>query len=724
MKSQLLRKTILSFLLGISLTGITQTDSLSLDDKSSYYALSFEELLNLEVKVASKKAEKISDAPGMITSYASSDVERFGYYTLKDLANITSGYSTFSAFGETNIETRGQKAGSWNASKHLLMIDGIPVNHSRANSAPMEYQVPLFFADKVEFLKGPGSALYGTSAFYGVMNIQSKKLKEEGAFTETKITYGDAGRSRRLMSNSILKNTVGETNLSFSYFKKGFSGDELGANGGTKHFNNDNSMFLNSSFKFTSTSLKGITLGVIYMRRNSHAGEFWGPTPSPLNEVTWEQYIPYLKYELDINDKLSFNSYLKYNGSTEKSTYGGSSNTLIASSQIFAGYNFTTADIEGLAEISYEINDRSNIIVGINIDSREELSSPTSFSWEIRAPADTTIPLPYEFNTLTYSGPVRVNVASAFAQYSNEFNILEGLILTAGGRLDNGFSQAGTYTQFSPRIGLVQKLTSKLNIKALYGQALRVPGVKEIGLNLETIDLINKNGGNGNTNDIPEVGAEVIKSFEAGINYNNKKFSSAMACFYNITTNALDGTQYFYTDKNGEPQTPNYFENTNGEIVAKGFEIDLQYAMNKNFRIMLNHAFAKAIINDTTDFIDVPTQKTNAAVTFVLPGRFKLATTAILRQNWGYTVTEDSYNSDDVKMNNKTEMAGFTMLDLNLQMPINKNFGIEFQVRNLLDTQWKQPSLHANNVDEPLLGQNSMIPLARRNFMFSIYGKF
>ena len=75
-------------------------------------------------------------------------------------------------------------------------------------------------------------------------------------------------------------------------------------------------------------------------------------------------------------------------------------------------------------------------------------------------------------------------------------------------------------------------------------------------------------------------------------------------------------------------------------------------------------------------------------------------------------------------MNNKTEIAGFTMLDLNLQMPINKNFGIEIQIRNLLDTQWKQPSLHANNIDEPLLGQNSMIPLNRRNFMFSVYGKF
>ncbi len=113
-------------------------------DTSNIEALSLQDLVNLNITVASKTSEKISDAPGVITAYDANDVERYGYYTIKDLSNITSGYSSFSAFGETNLETRGKKAGSWNVSKHLLLVDGIPVNHARANSAPLEYQIPFF----------------------------------------------------------------------------------------------------------------------------------------------------------------------------------------------------------------------------------------------------------------------------------------------------------------------------------------------------------------------------------------------------------------------------------------------------------------------------------------------------------------------------------------------------------------------------------------------------
>ena len=44
----------------------------------------------------------------------------------------------------------------------------------------------LVFAEKVELLKGPGSALYGTSAFFGVMSITPKALSENGVLVDIK----------------------------------------------------------------------------------------------------------------------------------------------------------------------------------------------------------------------------------------------------------------------------------------------------------------------------------------------------------------------------------------------------------------------------------------------------------------------------------------------------------------------------------------------------------
>ncbi len=673
-------------------------------------------LLNMEVTVASKVPERISDAPGMITAYSKDDIEDYGYYTIKDLANITSGYSTFSAFGETNMETRGQKAGSWNVSKHLLLVDGIPMNHSRANSAPLEYQIPVFFAEKVEFLKGPGSALYGTSAFYGVVSVTPKSLKENGTLVESKTSFGDLGNSKRMMANALVKTDVGQLGVSFSLYKKAFSGDSLGANNNNNfHFNNDNSVFMNTSYKFTSTKLKGLGIGMIYMRRNSHAGEFWGATVSPANEVTWEEVIPYVKYQRDLSDKLSFNSYLNYDASQEKSTFGASWASFGLNSAAFAGYDYTTTNIEALTELNYEIDESSSFIGGLNFDSRQEVDSPTSFNWNIASAQDTSVSKNYTFNHSTHQGTIRVNVASAYTQYRKELRILNGMILTAGARFDYGFSEAAVYSQLSPRVAVVQRLTDKLNVKVMYGQALRVPGVKELGLNDETKDAITDNGGTGNTGDIPDPGAEVIKSFEAGVNYNSNKFSAALAVFSNTTTDALDGTQYSYVDKNGASISANYFSNTAGKINANGFELDLKYAVSRNFKMMLNHSYAKAVINDSIDFIDVPTQKTNAAVSYTLPASFKLTSTVVVRHMWGMTVSDGAYDENLVDHNSSTEVAGFSMVDLNFRLPIIDQFGVELQVRNVFDTEWRQPAL---------LGQNYMIPLQGRNFLATVYAKF
>lgn len=54
---------------------------------------SLEDLLNAVITVSSKKVERASDAPGVVTVYQQDEIRRLGYYTVADLASITSGYS-------------------------------------------------------------------------------------------------------------------------------------------------------------------------------------------------------------------------------------------------------------------------------------------------------------------------------------------------------------------------------------------------------------------------------------------------------------------------------------------------------------------------------------------------------------------------------------------------------------------------------------------------------
>ena len=644
-------------------------------DSVNLFDLSLEDLLNMEITVASKNSEKSSDAPGFVTTYSAQDIENYGYYNLSDLASITSGYSNYTAFGEKMFETRGKKAGSWNNQKHLVLVDGIPMNHARAYSAPMENQLPVYFADRVEFMKGPGSALYGTSAFYGVVSVTPKSLEKEGTIAEGKFSAGNYHGETRFMANAVTKNEDGEALVSLGYYKRRFSGDYLGSTGAQnpslRNWNDDNSIFINAAYKLNSTVLEGLKVGFIYMKRQSHMGDGWSGTLAPHNQQTWEEIIPYLKYNKTISKRLSFNSYFKYNNSAEIGQFPtGNQGTT-------NGFDFRFTNAEILAEIQYKINDKHSIIVGGNHDWRQQLGSPQTYDY-------TADSLGYYYGD-QYEKSQAFNILSIYSQYQGKFDVLSGLTLTAGARLDNGFSETNNYTQLSPRVAAVQKLNKWINVKAMYGQALRTPGLREIVGNVEA-------SANGvGASPIPsDLDAETISSLEAGFTLTPKHFNIAFVYFTNTTKSSLEGTSDpNYTDANGNPI--NYFMNSDNDITAQGVELDVAYAFNRNLKVFANYAIAKAYIKDTVDidFVNVPSQKINAGVSYKLPIEKLPITISLINKNvTGYFVDERNYNT--------SEIDGFNFLDANIIVKPTKNIGLEFQVKNITDEQWYQPSVTSN----------------------------
>ncbi|MFQ3575887.1 MAG: TonB-dependent receptor plug domain-containing protein [Cytophagales bacterium] len=378
MKKPLLSCLALSASLAIA-QEIDKVGGIESDSTLNVFELSLEDLMNVSVTVASKKAEKLSDAPGAITAYTDKDMERLGYYTLADLANITAGYSAFKGIGETTFETRGQQQSGFDNNKHLVLIDGIPYNHARANMALGEENLPLFFAQRVEFLKGPGSALYGTSAFFGVINVVGKEMQENGTKVESKISAGNHDFNRRVMSNIYHKSDNGVSRLSFGYFGKDASNDYLGngtfTNANALNRDNSTSLFMNGSHKITKGSLKGLGSGFIYSRKTGGLGEFWmfyQNQNSIINNLTWEQIVPYVKYEREINNKLTVNSYLKGNLSTENAYTQGYQQVINPAYGTLTGshYNVRVLDGEFLGEGRYKLAEKTNLIGGVNVVSR------------------------------------------------------------------------------------------------------------------------------------------------------------------------------------------------------------------------------------------------------------------------------------------------------------------------------------------------------------------
>jgi len=695
--------------------------------------LGVEDLLNMKVTVASKKEERLADAPGSITAYLDRDIEKFGYYTLADLASITPGFSAFKGLNEEAFETRGQyTSGGFANNKHVVLIDGIPVYNARANMAPSDEILPLIGAQRVEFLRGPGSALYGVGAFNGVVNIISKDLEKEGTKIESKFSLGNYDFKKRFMTNIIHKSSEGTAKFSMGYFGKDATRQYLG-NGlrqdETSKYNDDkSSIFINTSYKLSESALKGTSLGLIYQRKNHGLGEWWMDQQNQTYQFTshtWEQIIPYLRYERKLTDKLTLNTYLKGNMSTEK--YVGSNGwqaALYWSGAGLSAFNIRVFETEFFGEGKYEFSKKVSAVLGVNYVNKYGSGAPENYVYYVKKDQSTL----YNYDDAFSARTSTYRTYSNFGQVQANLDLLKGLNITAGYRMDMGRvlsakdnSVTNKYDQFSPRIAVVQKVTDGLNLKLMYGAALRAPQIAEVGGNEEAKGILQTKEKNDVAN-VPNLKAETIKNYEAAVTYSKGKINASGTIFSNTTNDAL---YRGVTPIVAQPIT----QNINGQIMASGFELDLTVIPVKNLKVGANFSRAKATMpqvysgKDTIaggDSYNVPTDKINGTVTYscFAPVKFSVSLIARHIQSYrvgGYTPWRGSNPGGTAKDMN-TVYGGMNLVDMNTIVEVTKNVSLEFQVRNLFDVEYRTPAFFAS--------RQLNVPGARRSFLFTVAYKF
>ena len=156
-------------LAGAAASAGAETPHLSTDKLADELAdLSLTELLEMPVVTATKVAIPYEQAPSIVTVFTAEDIERIGARTLTDLLKYVPGFYEVTGQLERNFAIRGIHAAS--AQHFVVLIDGVPANDFlTSSSAPDTFA--LDFAERVEIIRGPGSALYGASALMGVINI-------------------------------------------------------------------------------------------------------------------------------------------------------------------------------------------------------------------------------------------------------------------------------------------------------------------------------------------------------------------------------------------------------------------------------------------------------------------------------------------------------------------------------------------------------------------------
>jgi iron complex outermembrane receptor protein len=142
--------------------------------------LELEQLMSVEVQSvfgASKFLQKITEAPASVTVVTAEDIRRFGYRNLADLLARVRGIFTTYDRTYAFVGVRGfQRPGDYNT-RVLVLVDGFRTNDNVYDQGPAseEFLVPLELVERVEIVRGPSSSLYGSNAFFAIVNVITKR---------------------------------------------------------------------------------------------------------------------------------------------------------------------------------------------------------------------------------------------------------------------------------------------------------------------------------------------------------------------------------------------------------------------------------------------------------------------------------------------------------------------------------------------------------------------
>jgi outer membrane receptor for ferrienterochelin and colicins len=433
--------------------------------------LSIEELMEIEVATvygASKYEQKVTEAPSSVTIITSDDIKKYGYRTLADILRSVRGFYTTYDRNYHYIGVRGfSRPGDYNT-RVLLLVNGVRINDNIYDQASIGTDFPLDvdLIDHVEIIRGSGSSLYGSNAFFGVINVITKSGRdiegmevsgEAGSFNTYKgrFSYGNQFQNglEMVLSGSYY-DSKGDDRLFFKDFD-----DPTTNNGIAEDLDYDRYKSLFGKFSFHD-----FTLQSAYIDRKKGV-----PTASfetVFNDSRFftvdEHFYIDLKYEHNFAHDLSVMARLNYNYYDYHGDYPYDYADTGAPPYIVLNKDYSRGEwLGGELQISKKLFEKHKFIIGG--EYRDNFKQEQKNSDEIQV----------------YLNDKRdSNIWALYIQ--DEYKILNNLILNAGVRYDN-YETFGSTT--NPRLAFIYNPFEKTTFKLLYGTAFRAPNAYELYYN-------------------------------------------------------------------------------------------------------------------------------------------------------------------------------------------------------------------------------------------------
>ena len=514
---------LISMLLGILLS--LEAVPIYGENADEIYTMSLDELLNMNIEIASYESRPIREQPGIISIITEDEIRKSGARDLIDILNLVPGFNFAGEVCEwVGIHTRGIWA---NEGKVLILIDGIELNETVFGTLQFNNYFSADQIKQIEIIRGPGSAMYGGTSELAVIKITTKGREINGfKVTATpSLNKGHINQKYDLVVGKSFENWG--FSIAASYKAGTRSNEELDDNYGNTYDMSEYSHFVRTPIYYNiGVNLKGLELKFIQNNHSYEMRDYYGIVPwtNRRHEIN-DSILASAKYTWNIGEKLTIVPKFTFKNHNAWQNY-------------IVGQEYRW-QVEGTRYIydllgMYRATDMMIFSGGIQyFDDKGKAHEQTG-----RAPET-------HFGN---SDRVAYQNAAVFAQA--EVETLLGLF-TTGGRYEN-HSHAGD--AFVPRLGLT-KVLNKFHFKLLYSQAFRTPNIEIIRYNIT-----------GSTNPIRP---EFTTAYEIETGY---QFSDNLYWVGNAYYVAVDDAIYYKST---------YYENGKGTVSTYGYETELRFKSEK-----------------------------------------------------------------------------------------------------------------------------------------------
>lgn len=160
-----------------------------------------------EVSAASRTTESVEDAPSSVSIVPSAELRAMKYPTIAEALRGVRGVHVSDDLTYQSVGFRGfARLGDY-GNRVLMLLDGHPLNDNWMGSSYVGYdgRTDLEDIERIEVVRGPGSVLYGTGAFSGVINLVTRKAQRTGGEVGLTASGKGVARSRGRVDLSLGK---------------------------------------------------------------------------------------------------------------------------------------------------------------------------------------------------------------------------------------------------------------------------------------------------------------------------------------------------------------------------------------------------------------------------------------------------------------------------------------------------------------------------------------